>query len=158
MKYIAKEKTKRQKMLAKIHIGKKYLGLNEYDYRIFLKAATGKESTRDMEIEELKEVLDLMKRAGFYEKANEKANAKEPKYFYVYKDESKYFYVSAYDTRYLSEKQVKYIKGLWWQNAKNPNEETLRAFIKRITAKNSLSECGQKEANILITALQEIKK
>lgn len=148
MKYIAKEKTKRQKMLAKIHIGKKYLGLNEYEYRIFLKAAAGKESTRDMEIEELKEVLDLMKRAGFYEKANEKANAKEPKYFYV----------SLYDTRYLSEKQVKYIKGLWWQNVRNPNEDTLRAFIKRITGKNSLSECGQKEANILITAIQEMKK
>ncbi|CCG55794.1 putative phage associated protein [Brachyspira pilosicoli WesB] len=144
MKYIAKEKTKRQKMLAKIHIGKKYLGLNEYDYRIFLKAATGKESTKYMSIDELKEVLNSMNSAGFNTS--------------VHTHKSKYFYVSAYDTRYLSEKQVKYIKGLWWQNAKNPNEETLRAFIKRITAKNSLSECGQKEANILITALQEIKK
>lgn len=146
MKNIAKEKTKRQKLIAKIHIGKKYLGLNEDNYIVFLKSSTGKESTKYMSIDELKEVLNSMNSAGF----NASSGGQTTK--------SKYFYVSAYDTRYLSEKQVKYIKGLWWQNAKNPNEETLRAFIKRITGKNSLSECGHKEANILITALQEIKK
>ncbi|WP_288550136.1 regulatory protein GemA [uncultured Brachyspira sp.] len=140
---IAKEKTKRQKLIAKIHIGKKYLGLNEDDYIVFLKSSTGKESTRDMNIEELKEVLNSMNVAGFNSSTYES---------------NKYFYASGYDRRYLSERQVKYIKGLWWQNANYPSEETLKMFIKRMTGKNSLGECRQKEANILITAIQEMKK
>lgn len=141
-----KIENKRNKMIAKIHIGKKYLGLNEDDYRIFLKACSEKESTKYMSMGELREVLNSMNIAGF----NASSGGQTTK--------SKYFYVSAYDTRYLSEKQVKYIKGLWWENANNPNEDTLKTFIKRITGKNSLSECGHKEANILITAIQEIKK
>ena len=40
-----KSENKRKKMIAKIHIGKKYLGLNEDDYKVFLKATAGKEST-----------------------------------------------------------------------------------------------------------------
>lgn len=135
----------RSKLIAKIHIGKQKLNLNETDYRILLKCATGgeKESAGKMNIAELKEVLWMMKKLGF----DFKANAHAPTL------SNKYFSVSSEDIKYLSEKQVKYIKALWWQNAKNPSEESLKTFINKLTAKNSLSECGQKEANILITAL-----
>ena len=61
-----KSENKRKKMIAKIHIGKKYLGLNEDDYKVFLKAAAGKESTTDMTVEELKEVLNSMNVAGAF--------------------------------------------------------------------------------------------
>ena len=61
-----KSENKRKKMIAKIHIGKKYLGLNEDDYKVFLKASAGKESTTDMTVEELKEVLNLMNVAGAF--------------------------------------------------------------------------------------------
>lgn len=61
-----KSENKRKKMIAKIHIGKKYLGLNEDDYKVFLKATAGKESTTDMTVEELKEVLNSMNVAGAF--------------------------------------------------------------------------------------------
>lgn len=148
-----KSENKRKKMIAKIHIGKKYLGLNEDDYKVFLKATAGKESTTDMTVEELKEVLNSMNVAGaFAICGTQGASSKNQK-----NENDKHFYVTYQDTKYLTEKQVKFIKGLWWKKSNNPSENTLKVFIKRITGKNSLSECGHKEANILITAIQEIK-
>lgn len=147
-----KSENKRKKMIAKIHIGKKYLGLNEDDYKVLLKAAAGKESTTDMTVEELKEVLNSMNVAGAFA-AGGQSSSKNQK-----NENDKHFYVTYQDTKYLTEKQVKFIKGLWWKKSNNPSENTLKVFIKRITGKNSLSECGHKEANILITAIQEIKK
>ena len=147
----SRQKELRGKLIAKIHIGKKYLGLSDDDYRILLKCSTdgmrlkpavGEQSTKKMTIGELKEVLLSMKAMGFdYRKKDE---------------QKKYFTVSASDTKKLSDRQVKYIKGLWWKKAKNPSEETLKVFIGRLTGKNSLSECGQTEANILITALNNM--
>ena len=160
-----KSENKRKKMIAKIHIGKKYLGLNEDDYKVFLKASAGKESTTDMTVEELKEVLNLMNVAGAFTCQRHasrggtqgwqtpQSSSKNQK-----NENDKHFYVTYQDTKYLTEKQVKFIKGLWWKKSNNPSENTLKVFIKRITGKNSLSECGHKEANILITAIQEIKK
>lgn len=149
-----KSENKRKKMIAKIHIGKKYLGLNEDDYKVFLKATAGKESTTDMTVEELKEVLNSMNVVGAFASrgGTQGASSKNQK-----NENDKHFYVTYQDTKYLTEKQVKFIKGLWWKKSNNPSENTLKVFIKRITGKNSLSECGHKEANILITAIQEIK-
>ncbi|MEI0524671.1 phage protein GemA/Gp16 family protein [Brachyspira murdochii] len=146
-----KNENKRKKMIAKIHIGKKYLGLNEDDYKIFLKASAGKESTTDMTVEELKEVLNSMNVAGAFATGGQSSSKNQKN------ENDKHFYVTYQDTKYLTEKQVKFIKGLWWKKSNNPSENTLKVFIKRITGKNSLSECGHKEANILITAIQEIK-
>lgn len=162
---IDKNKTKREKMIAKIHIGKKYLGLSEDDYRVFLKASWGKESTKEMNISELQEVLNSMSIAGAFINDNKKLENRAPSNVncsgvnarFSSRD-NKYFYVSYQDTKYLSERQVKYIKSLWWKKANCPSEETLKLFIKRITGKNNLSECGHNEANILITAIQKIKK
>lgn len=147
-----KSENKRKKMIAKIHIGKKYLGLNEDDYKVLLKASVGKESTTDMTVEELKEVLNSMNVAGAFATGGQSSSKNQKN------ENDKHFYVTYQDTKYLTEKQVKFIKGLWWKKSNNPSENTLKVFIKRITGKNSLSECGHKEANILITAIQEIKK
>lgn len=142
------KKILKNKLIAKIHIGKKELKLNEDDYRILLKCATDgtKESAGKMNISELKEVLSAMKEMGFYYKNNKATQSS--KYFSVLKD----------DIKYLSERQVKYIKGLWWQNANNPCEESLKTLINKLTGKSSLGECGQKEANILITAISQMTR
>ena len=67
------KKILKNKLIAKIHIGKKELKLNEDDYRILLKCATDgtKESAGKMNISELKEVLSVMKEMGFYYKNKE---------------------------------------------------------------------------------------
>ena len=51
--------------LAKIHIGKKRLGLADDDYRDLLERATGKRSSADMSERERGAVLEEMRRLGF---------------------------------------------------------------------------------------------
>lgn len=55
----------RQKLLAKIHIGKKELCMEDDDYRALLARLTGKTSARVMNINELSDVLSELKRLGF---------------------------------------------------------------------------------------------
>ena len=51
--------------LAKIHIAKKQLGLDDDDYRAVLQRVTGKTSSKDMSNGERGAVLDELKRLGF---------------------------------------------------------------------------------------------
>lgn len=59
------QEEKRKKLLAKIHIGKKTLGMDEETYRAFLKRETGQESAKNLSLIALEQVLLAMKRAGF---------------------------------------------------------------------------------------------
>lgn len=61
---LSRERVRKQ-MLAKIHIGKKQLGLDEDTYRELLLRVTGKASAKDMTHEELLKVLAEMRSKGF---------------------------------------------------------------------------------------------
>ncbi len=52
-------------MIAKIHIAKKEMGLDDASYRNVLKAATGKESSKDLSERELERVLGKFKELGW---------------------------------------------------------------------------------------------
>lgn len=55
----------RNSLIAKIHIAKKQLGLDEEAYRSLLKRVGGKDSARDLDASGLKLVMDEMVRLGF---------------------------------------------------------------------------------------------
>jgi phage gp16-like protein len=56
------ERASRNAMLAKVHIYKKRLGMDEAAYRAFLHGRTGRDSAGDLSITRLAGVLDEMKR------------------------------------------------------------------------------------------------
>ncbi|MDO4434872.1 MAG: DUF1018 domain-containing protein [Cardiobacteriaceae bacterium] len=64
----------RQTLIAKIHIGKKFLNLSEEAYRHLLISATGCPSCKDMGIAQLSLVLEALKAQGF-----EAYKAREPR-------------------------------------------------------------------------------
>ena len=66
----------RQNLMAKIHIGKKELGLDDETYRQGLQQITGKASCREMDIAELLKVLQAMQAKGF--KVRSKFKEKRP--------------------------------------------------------------------------------
>ena len=66
----------RQNLMAKIHIGKKELGLDDETYRQGLQQITGKTSCREMNIAELLKVLQAMQAKGF--KVRSKFKEKRP--------------------------------------------------------------------------------
>ncbi len=55
--------------LAKIHIGKKHMGLTVYEYRAFLIGCTGKASSKDMNDRERLQVIHEMTRRGAFKHA-----------------------------------------------------------------------------------------
>lgn len=65
-------------LMAKIHIGKKELVLDDDTYRDLLWRVTGKRSCKDMNLEQLKDVLKVMEDSGFKPKAAKKYG-KKPK-------------------------------------------------------------------------------
>ena len=71
----------RQKMLSKIHIGKKQLGLDDDVYRDVLAQATGKRSCKDMDDGELAAVLNLLQQKGFGVDVDAKAYQRTPLHF-----------------------------------------------------------------------------
>lgn len=71
----------RQKMLSKIHIGKKQLGLDDDVYRDVLAQATGKRSCKDMDDGELAAVLNLLQQKGFGADVDAKAYQRTPLHF-----------------------------------------------------------------------------
>lgn len=52
-------------MIAKIHIAKKDLGLDDATYRSIIKQVTGKDSCRNCNIVQLEKIIDFMKSKGW---------------------------------------------------------------------------------------------
>lgn len=55
----------RNSELAQIHIAKKQLGMDEETYRMMLHNVTGKDSTKEMDIQDRYQVLAHLKKVGF---------------------------------------------------------------------------------------------
>lgn len=55
----------RRTLIAKIHIAKKDLAMDDETYRDVLQRVTGKDSCKNMSVAELKKVISDMKRLGF---------------------------------------------------------------------------------------------
>lgn len=72
----AKVSTAKMAMMAKIHIAKKDLGLDDDTYRDVLWRVTGKRSCKDMTIAQLQDVVKDMENSGFKPKAAPKHGKK----------------------------------------------------------------------------------
>lgn len=72
----AKASTAKMALMAKVHIGKKELGLDDATYRDVLERVTGKRSCKKMLIGELEAVIKDMESRGFTPKAAPKHGKK----------------------------------------------------------------------------------
>lgn len=61
---------KKRTLIAKIHIAKKDLGLDDGSYRDVLERVTGKNSSKNMTVNELEAVINEFKRYGWKSKAS----------------------------------------------------------------------------------------
>lgn len=61
----AKPKDERAKVIAKIHVAKKQLGLDDDTYRDLLERVTGKRSAKDLDPRELLAVVNALRAAGW---------------------------------------------------------------------------------------------
>jgi phage gp16-like protein len=126
-------------MLAKIHIARKDLALDEDSYRDLLERMTGKRSAANLRQAQLHDLLDEFKRLGW------KAKKGQPK--------------RAGKRKLAEGGQAAKIRALWmnlWHLAeiRDPSEDALAAFVKRTTGVEALQWIDAGQADKAIKALR----
>lgn len=133
----------RQRLIRLIHVAKRDLQLDDDTYRAILQRVGGKDSSSDLTVPELEKVLEHMKRSGF----KVRSKAKQP--------------ASAKSSRPLAQDaESKKIRALWLFMhqigvVKNPSEEALASYVKRITGVDALQWINGDQAETLIESLKK---
>lgn len=133
---------RRKAELAKIHVAKKRLGLDDDTYRaIIARVCNGKTSAGDLDEAERGKLLDEFQRFGFLEGAS-----------YTTK-------INDFDDR---EPQARLIRALWADLTaigalRDSSEKALRSFIKRTAKSDSIRWLTAEQANMCIEGLKMMK-
>lgn len=125
----------RRGLLAKIHIAKKQLAMEDDSYRMLLHRITGKESAGQLKVKQLEEVLAELKRLGFkstYSKGKKKL---------------------------ATDGESQKIRALWlnlWHlgELRDGSEEALAKYVKRMAKVAALQWLDSSQANIVIKGLR----
>ena len=130
-------KDQRQRLIRLIHVAKRDLAMDEETYRAALQRVGKKASSSDMTIPELEKVLEHLKRSGFKVRSRKKPSR-----------------ALALDA------ESRKIRALWLflhqlGAVKNPSEEALAAYVKRITGVDALQWLGGDQAETLIETLKK---
>jgi phage gp16-like protein len=134
-----KPPTDRNAMIAKIHVAKAQLGLDDAAYRAMLKSITGKESCAQLSASDLSRVLDAVKDKGWKPKAAKKAKSKAP---------------------LADSDQAKKIRALWLQLRnlgvlRDSSEKALGSYIHRMTGVSALNWLSPAQCSRVIEALKK---
>jgi phage gp16-like protein len=126
----------RQRLIRLIHVAKRDLSMDDDTYREILRRFGKRASSTELSVPDLERVLEHMKRCGF--KVRSKAKP----------------------SRALAQdRQSKKIRALWLflhqlQAVKNPSEEALAAYVKRITGVDALQWIDGAQAERLIETMK----
>lgn len=126
----------RRGLLAKIHIGKKALAMDDASYRAMLEHLTGHDSAGRCSVPQLERVLSHMESKGFNPQPATKGR------------------------KLADDRQSKMIRGIWLELHKmgavrNPSERALAAYIKRQTGVERLEWLTVVQASDVIEALKK---
>ncbi|WP_073652195.1 gp16 family protein [Pseudomonas aeruginosa] len=134
----------RQRLIRLIHVGKRELGLDDEIYRALLMGSVQKDSTSAMSVPELERVLERMKRSGFKVRVK---SARPP--------------AQSRPGRPLAQyPEARKVRALWLflhqlGVVKNPSEEALAAYVKRIAKVDALQWTNGDQTEALIETLKK---
>lgn len=134
----------RQRLIRLIHVGKRELGLDDEIYRALLMGSVQKDSTSAMSVPELERVLERMKRSGFKVRVK---SARPP--------------AQSRPGRPLAQyPEARKVRALWLflhqlGAVKNPSEEALAAYVKRIAKVDALQWTNGDQTEALIETLKK---
>jgi len=134
----------RQRLIRLIHVGKRELGLDDDVYRALLMGSVQKDSTSTMSVPELERVLERMKRSGFKVRVK---SARPP--------------AQSRPGRPLAQyPEARKVRALWLflhqlGAVKNPSEEALAAYVKRIAKVDALQWTNGNQTEALIETLKK---
>jgi phage gp16-like protein len=145
----------RKSQLAKIHIAKKHLKLDDEEYRAVLLETTQKASCKDMTDQELGQVLGALKRMGFKPQKLKQDPGPQPEAEFV---DHRPVKLSPPSRDKAEKSRVDKIRALWIDGhgkgiIKQRGEEALTRFAKRLTGVDRLEWLSQKQQSAVIQAL-----
>lgn len=128
----------RRSALAKIHVAKKQLGLDDDTYRAIVGRVAKRDSAGDLSTAQLGRLIDELKRLGFKAPAPKRAGRR----------------------RLADGEQHRKIRALWlslWNLGvvRSSAEDALAAFVKRQTKRDALQWCTPRELNVVTEALKD---
>lgn len=129
----------RSRLIQKIHVAKRQLGLGDPEYRSVLIAATGKDSSGSMSEGELQKTLEAFEALGF-----------------------KQTFKGAPDGKKSARAGIRLIFGLWTELGRrglidNADRKALFAFVKRMTSVEHPDWLDNSQANKVVEALKAIR-
>ena len=126
-----------------IHVAKAKLNLDDERYRVLLTGACGVESSREIKTwKQYDAVMTAFKKLGFdYKSKTKKAE--------IVPQEER-------NSEWISEKQERYIRGLWQLVAENKSDRALDAFLEHITGSSSIEWLRKYQATDVIVALRKM--
>ena len=129
---------RRNGLIAKIHVAKKSLAMNEDNYRAVLFGATGKESCSKMSHSELENALKAFERFGFKAQPKQRTKTKQD---------------------YAKSPQVRKIRALWLTlyhlgEIVDSSEDALEVFVKKTCKVDNLKWLHAFQADDVIRALR----
>ncbi len=132
--------------LAKIHIAKKDLDLDDYDYRFFLRTETGKSSAKLLTEQEATSVLDMFKRLGWTPKTS--------------KPKSKKYEDLANRDGMASPKQLRMIEAMWMtgSNIREKNPAALRSFLNHKFGISDLRFIEDNQVGRIVRSIKSINQ
>ena len=136
----------RQRLIRLIHVAKRDLSMDDDTYRAILLRIGKKASSADLTIPELEKVLEHLKRSGFKVRSKSKSAPKPEQ---------------AKPSRPLAQdSESKKIRALWLflhelGGVKNPSEEALAAYVKRIAGVDALQWISGEQAERLIETMKK---
>ena len=129
---------KRRKLLAKVHVGRKALGIGEDDYRALLERLTGHRSATYLDHDQLDGVLGEFERLGFHSSTgptSSRTTASHP-----VANKARAMWISLYQIGAIDD----------------PTEAALESFSRRQLGVDRLQWANQSEGSRLIEALKSI--
>lgn len=143
--------------IAKIHIAKKQLGIDEEDYRNHLRDF-GVEHANDLSYEQANAFIGMYMSGGFNGKVKvrtEKENKSIEQYGF---GKRKYDELDDRGTPFAAASKLRKIEGLWREVSRTKTDESLQIFIKNRTGVDHITFLHNKHAKIILTALESMKE
>lgn len=129
--------TETRSMIAKVHIARKDLALDDTTYRALLVRVTGQESCAKMNNGQLSKILDEFKRLGWKAKRPRKSGQR----------------------KMADDAQSRMVRGMWitlHQHGlvRDASEEALAAYVKRMTGIEDLAWLNEAQVSKVINGLR----
>lgn len=143
--------------IAKIHIAKKQLGIDEEDYRNHL-CDFGVEHANELSYEHAKAFIAMYEGGGFNGTVKIRTE-KEIKSIEQYGfGKRKYDELDDRGKPFAAASKLRKIEALWREVSRTKTDESLQIFIKNRTGVDHITFLHDKHAKIILTALEAMKK